>query len=73
MPDTTDEETAPVTDPKLKTVKGKAVTTDGEKEAPPVVGHDIEYNPWELVDYQGPDVWDEQGRLVSHRAFTDVR
>ncbi len=44
----------------LKAVKKGVVTADGEREAEPIVE-------------THPDEWDEQGRLISHRAFTDVK
>lgn len=49
------------TDPALTAAKIPVVTADGEREeAEPVVE-------------THPDVWDEQGRLISHSAFTDVK
>lgn len=48
------------TDPALTAAKLPVVTADGEKEASP----EVETHP---------DIWDEQGRLISHAEFTDVK
>ncbi len=60
MAETLDTDESGNTDAALKTVKRAKVTDDGEREASP-------------ADECHPDVWDDQGRLISHTAFTEVR